>query len=153
MSTLSEPNTGNVTAPVSIKRTRVFAPLKLEQLMDYARGSHIHRVSMFVHIESAGMTVAFCMELVRKLGINGITRKRGGYYTLDPLWKPDWFVGRYTEQKRGYSVMSFELQLATLYYAIFDKKERKEKEFFDLCIRFNYLSKNRWKRNQTIEYF
>lgn len=24
--------------------------------MDYARGSHIHRVSMFVHIEFAGMT-------------------------------------------------------------------------------------------------
>lgn len=40
------------------------APLKFEYLMDYARGSHIHRVSMFVHIESGGMTVvAFCMEL------------------------------------------------------------------------------------------
>lgn len=63
-----------------------FAPLKFEYLVDYAPA--IHRVSMFEHIEFVGMTtgtIAFAWNSSRKLRITGITRKRPGCYSIDPI--------------------------------------------------------------------
>lgn len=78
MSTLSEPNTGNVTAPVSIKRTRVFEIRSIKVRVPHglcARQPYTSGIDVRAYWIrwNDGRRVLYG-TLVRKLGINGITQ-------------------------------------------------------------------------------
>lgn len=97
--TSSEPNTENVTARLSIKRTRVFEIRSIKVRVSHglcARQPYTSGIDVRAYWIRWNDYIRVCMELVRKLCINGIARKTC-WYTVGPLWQPDWFVGRYAK--------------------------------------------------------
>lgn len=119
-----------VTAPLSIKRTRVFEIRSIKVRVPHglcARQPYTSGIDVRAYWIRWNDYIRVCMELVRKLCINGIARKTRWLLYRRPIVATR-LVCRQIRQigtrQHRYTIMSFELCLYFILRNIFDRKEK-----------------------------